>query len=447
MIRTRQTLWIAAVAMVLSIAASACGSKEVEPLAPPPELQAGSAPAQAPATAVAEAAPSTTAAKPVAETAPGPPSQPELFKAVTTAGEVAPESRTGRTGDEELVPELTGITGWINSEPFTLESHRGKVVLVDFWTYTCINCIRTLPYLKEWYEKYTDKGLVILGVHTPEFEFEKIRENVVQYGAEKFELKYAIAQDNDYGTWNAFSNRFWPAKYLVDKDGYVRYTHFGEGKYQETEEKIRELLSESGSSVGQIVINEEPERIIHPEAQTSDRSKGVTRELYAGLSRNLSNLQQMSMGSPPPYIIQEQYYQTAGTDVLYEDLFDHENHFLYLHGLWRNTQESLIHARDTTEFEDYLGVRFYASSVNVVMGPEGEVPIEVRVTIDGASVGSEQAGADITYDDDGNSYVLVDEFRMYRLVKLMEFEGHELKISSNMADLGVYAYTFGAYVN
>ena len=447
MMRPRKTLWIVAVAVVLSVATFACGSKEVEPLVPPPQLQAASVPAQAPATAVAEAAPSTTVAEAVVETAPSPPSQPETLKAVTTPAEVAQDAGTGRTGDEELVAELTGITGWINSEPFTLESQRGKVVLVDFWTYTCINCIRTLPYLKEWHEKYADEGLVILGVHTPEFEFEKIRENVVSEGAEKFGLKYAIAQDNDYGTWRAFNNRFWPAKYLVDKDGYVRYTHFGEGKYQETEEKIRELLSESGSSVGQIVINDEPEPTIHAEARASDRSKGLSRELYAGLSRNFGNLQQMSSGSPPPYIIQEQYYQTAGADVLYEDLLDHENHFLYLHGLWRNTQESLIHARDTTDFEDYLAVMFYAASVNVVMAPEGEAPIEVRVTIDGAPVASEQAGVDVSYDDDGNSYVLVDEARMYRLVKLAEFESHELKISPNMADLGVYAYTFGAYMN
>ena len=159
--------------------------------------------------------------------------------------EEEPAAKTGRTGDEELAPELTGITGWINTEPFTLAEHRGKVVLIDFWTYTCINCIRTMPFLRDWQEKYADQGLVIVGVHAPEFEFEKIKQNVVN-AVEEFGLEYRVAQDNDMATWRAYRNRFWPAKYLIDKDGYIRYTHFGEGAYEETEEKIRELLVEAG---------------------------------------------------------------------------------------------------------------------------------------------------------------------------------------------------------
>ena len=151
----------------------------------------------------------------------------------------------------QAAPEVRRIDGWINSQPLTLDELQGKVVLVDFWTYSCVNCIRTFPYLKDWHEKYTDYGLVIIGVHTPEFEFEKRKENVVE-AARAYGLEYPIAQDNNYATWNAYSNNAWPAKYLVGQHGFIRYHHIGEGAYAETEEKIRELLAETGVSLAGI---------------------------------------------------------------------------------------------------------------------------------------------------------------------------------------------------
>ena len=129
-----------------------------------------------------------------------------------------------------------------------MQGLRGQVVLIDFWTYTCINCIRTLPYIKEWYADYADLGLVVVGVHSPEFQFEKDTDNVIE-AASGFELEYPIAQDNDFATWRAFSNRYWPAKYLIDQHGVVRYRHFGEGAYTQTEQQIRELLKETGISL------------------------------------------------------------------------------------------------------------------------------------------------------------------------------------------------------
>ena len=134
----------------------------------------------------------------------------------------------GEVGD--LAPEFGGIDAWINGKPLTMEELRGRVVLIDFWTYTCINCIRTYPYLKQWHARYADDGLVIIGVHTPEFDFEKIYENVVEATINEA-LAWTMAQDNDYVTWRRYSNRFGPAKYLIDKHGVVRYTHFGEGGY------------------------------------------------------------------------------------------------------------------------------------------------------------------------------------------------------------------------
>ena len=155
----------------------------------------------------------------------------------------SPLKTGGMVGDR--APEFTGILEWINSEPLTMQELRGKVVLVNFWTYTCVNCINTMPYLKDWHAKYADQGLVIVGVHSPEFEFEKPTANVVE-ATVKFGLEYPVAQDNDFATWWSYDNRYWPAEYLVDKDGVIRYRHFGEGAYEETENLIRILLQETG---------------------------------------------------------------------------------------------------------------------------------------------------------------------------------------------------------
>jgi thiol-disulfide isomerase/thioredoxin len=140
-------------------------------------------------------------------------------------------------------PEFTGIEKWLNSEPLTMQQLRGKVVLVDFWTYTCINCINTLPYVKSWHQKYKDQGLVVVGVHTPEFPFERSTDNV-KTAIKRFDIRYPVAQDNRYATWDAYNNRYWPAVYLIDKKGRVAYTHFGEGQYAQTEAAIKALLEQ-----------------------------------------------------------------------------------------------------------------------------------------------------------------------------------------------------------
>ncbi|MGO4809381.1 thioredoxin family protein [Cupriavidus sp. 2MCAB6] len=140
-------------------------------------------------------------------------------------------------------PEFTGISQWLNSPPLSMQALRGKVVLVDFWTYSCVNCINTLPYVKQWYEKYKDRGLVVVGVHTPEYAFEKSTANV-QAALGRLDVRYPVAQDNGYGTWSAFRNEYWPALYLIDADGRIVYQHFGEGSYAETEAVIQKLLAE-----------------------------------------------------------------------------------------------------------------------------------------------------------------------------------------------------------
>ena len=426
---------------LLLVFAVACGSDDDPKGVPQPRVTTGGAP-------VAAAAP--TSSNPTA--AP----QPQVTTAVAPAAAAAPASsnptavaptpaqapvKTARTDDDPLAPELRGTGAWINSEPFALESQRGKVVLIDFWTYTCINCIRTLPYLRSWHDKYAEEGLVILGVHTPEFEFEKVLANV-QDAVDQFEIEYAVVQDNDFGTWRAYRNRFWPAKYLIDKDGYIRYTHFGEGAYEETDAKIRELLAETGSNLSGISSRVEPAPVLDVGIADAGRNEGQTRELYAGLRRNFGALQSETT---PPYVLHPEYYQQPGEDVLYTDAAVHQNHFIYLQGLWRNTEESLVHARQTDDFVDYVAIRFYATTVNGVMAPLNSEAFTVRLTIDDAPLGTDQAGADVTFDESGNSVVLVDEARMYSLVELDAFGGYELKLIASSPEMELFAFTFGAY--
>jgi len=158
------------------------------------------------------------------------------FAAPPPGGDIA-------TGAAQKAPAFANIDQWFNSRPLQLEALRGKVVLVDFWTYTCINCLNHLPYVKAWNEKYKDQGLVVVGVHTPEFAYEKSARNV-QDAIDRLQIKHAVAQDNQYATWRAFDNQYWPAVYLIDKQGKIVYSHFGEGSYGATEKKIQALLAE-----------------------------------------------------------------------------------------------------------------------------------------------------------------------------------------------------------
>jgi len=342
--------------------------------------------------------------------------------------------RIGEVGS--VAQEIQGISGWINSDSFTLESLRGKVVLIDFWTYTCVNCIRTMPFLREWHEKYADEGLVIVGVHSPEFEFEEVRENV-EAAVDEFQIEWPVLQDNEMQTWRAFNNRFWPAKYLIDKEGVIQYTHFGEGSYDETELEIRKLLEEAGASIDVIAANSDPGPMFDEQSSSGGIETGQTRELYAGLERN-SN-------SQLPYIIQVELYQSPpDTPILLEDPGEHLNHFLYLHGMWRNGLEHVQHARVTEDMEDYAALMYYGTSVNVVLGSEGE-PYRVYLTIDDEPIPLADWGQDIQEDDEGRTFILVDQDRMYRLVESNEYGGHEMKLTSNSDEFAIFAFTFGSY--
>ena len=353
-----------------------------------------------------------------------------------------PELELSDPAGAVFVPELRGTDKWINSNPFTLESQKGKVVLIDFWTYTCVNCIRTLPYLRLWHEAYADAGLVILGVHTPEFEFEKVYENVFR-ATQEFGLEYPVVLDNQFETWKAFGNSVWPAKYLLDQDGVIRYTHFGEGKYEETEQAIRRLLSETATDLKEPVTSSIHSSQLDSAARATDVMLSQTRELYAGYLRNYGVL---ASGQIPPYILNTEYYEASDKELLYSDPGDHVNHFLYIQGLWRNEAEYLVHARTTLDHEDYVAVKFYGSSVNAVMDTVSGDAVRVQVTIDNQPVNVSQAGFDIEFDNDGTSYVNVSNGRMYNLINKDEFGSGELRLSSNSSEFSLYAFTFGSYL-
>ncbi|PKB63559.1 MAG: hypothetical protein BZY80_06680 [SAR202 cluster bacterium Io17-Chloro-G2] len=331
-------------------------------------------------------------------------------------------------------PEFQGIHQWLNSPPLTLAELQGKVVLVDFWTYTCVNCIRTFPFIKDWNARYSGDGLVIVGMHSPEFGFEKITENVAS-NARDAGLVHPIAQDNDFATWNAYGNRFWPAKYLIDKDGVIRYTHFGEGKYRETEKKIRELLEESGASVEDVPLGAPLVAAVRSSLASRGSAFGLTRELYGGYLRN--NSQRAG------YVSHSEYYEGPERVVEYLDPGGHKNHKIYLQGLWFNGLEALQHARQSPGFEDYVGIKFSAASVNAVVNPQGNEPFQVRVTLDGRPLTQQEAGMDIEIED-GQSFFTVDEGRLYNLVSLPRLSGHELRLIPRSAGFALFAFTFGS---
>ena len=417
--RRKKLLAAVGVSIVALIVASCSGAEST----PGPTPTPGPTHTPEPPTATATLEPPTATATPEPPTATPTPSQP--------------------TPTPYPAPALAGTGEWINSEPFTLASRQGEVVLVDFWTYTCINCIRTLPWIRDWHEKYADAGLVILGVHTPEFEFEKIADNV-RKASLNYDLNYPIVQDNEFTTWRAFKNRAWPSKYLIDANGAVRYAHIGEGAYDTTERWIRTLLEEAGADLSGIsgeTLAQPPRDV---SASSSSARNQVTRELYAGTHRNYGAVNSQRN---PPYVRHVEYYEERNVVMSYEDPGDHANQYIYLQGAWLNEAESLTHGRATENYEDYLGIRFFATSVNTVMSPgEAGEPYDVRVFYDDRPLTADEAGADVQWDAEGNSFVPVDEARMYGIVKIDEVGEHELRLSSNADNFSVFAYTFGTFL-
>lgn len=318
---------------------------------------------------------------------------------------------------EAVAPSLDGAVEWLNSSPLTTEALRGKVVLIDFWTYSCINCIRTVPYVRAWAEKYRDQGLVVIGVHAPEFAFEKKIDNV-RKAVGDFKINYPVAIDNDYRIWRAFENSYWPAHYLIDAKGQLRYHHFGEGNYPQTERAIQDLLREAGSDMGASAP-------VAPETKGAelgaDLSNIRSSETYIGYQRaaNFASNESLSADAARTYTIAEPSLNEWG-----------------LSGTWT------VGAEQATLAEPGGGIasRFSARDLHLVLGPTaGGKPVRFQVTIDGKAPGSDH-GADI--DADGNGTVTAT--RLYQLVR-QSGDVSARTFNIRFLDPGVqaYAFTFG----
>jgi thiol-disulfide isomerase/thioredoxin len=317
-------------------------------------------------------------------------------------------------------PDLVGGY-WVNSDPVSIESLRGKAALIDFWDYTCINCIHTLPYVTEWHRRYGDKGLAVVGVHAPEFSFAKELDGVKR-AIEEFGIEYPVVMDNGYSIWQAYANRYWPAKYMVDKDGYIRAYHFGEGAYRETEEMLQALIREIDPSV-ELPQLMDPVRASDAPGTVCYR---VTPELYLGYQRG-------SIGNPTGY--------APNASAAYKNPGAHAEGFVYLDGEWRADEEHVMKPYGS-ESESSVTIRYMSKEVNLVMNPLLGKTCRAYLSQDGAPLAGEDAGEDMRFDEEGQAYVEVDRPRMYRLINNREIGGHELTLSTSSPGLALYAFTF-----
>ncbi len=295
-------------------------------------------------------------------------------------------------------PDFSGITKWLLSDPLTIDGLKGKVVLVDFWTYTCINCIRTLPHVTHWYDTYNNQGLVVVGVHSPEFEVEKKTENVLQ-AMKQYNIHYPVAQDNNFITWNAYQNQYWPAEYLIDKEGYVRATHFGEGNYDETEANIVALLQEMNSS-----ITKKDDAV--PDQTPSSRN--ISPETYLGLSRRANF-------------------------VANRDISKLSTNQWTISGVW-HTNDQYIQSSSSDASITY---HFQSNKVYLVLDP-GQATKHASLLLDGRPIGG-SGGADVD-----NGRLVIDKARLYELVNLGgTVSNHVLEIKFDEPGVAAFAFTFG----
>ena len=316
--------------------------------------------------------------------------------------------------DEGHLASFDGATGWLNSEPLTPDGLRGRVVLVDFWTYTCVNWLRTLPYLRAWADKYGEQGLTIVGVHTPEFGFERDVDNITSQ-ARALRVHYPIAIDSQYGVWGAFANHFWPAVYLADADGRIRFHHFGEGEYAMTEMVIQQLLMDAGAhDVDQDLVMVEPEGL----EVAADWRTLQSPETYVGYG------QSSGFASEPDAAFDQPHSYSLPPMRLNQ---------WALAGTWTVAR----HAGVLNEPNGRIAFRFHARDVNLVMGPASRGrSVAFKVFLDG-----QPAGAASGVDVDASGGGTVDAQRTYQLIRQSGPISERL-VEIEFLDAGVEAYCF-----
>jgi len=343
------------------------------------------------------------------------------------------------TLDPKLIRMPEFATGmWLNIDhPLAKEELRGQVVLIDFWDYTCINCVRTLPYVTAWQERYADKGLTVIGVHSPEFKFAQHRAQI-EAAIEEYGIRYPVLLDNDYQTWSRFAVKAWPTKILVDCDGYIRYWRQGEGYYAQTERALQALLRERDPNA------QLPD--VMPPLRGEDAPGAVcyrpTPELFAGYERgSLGNRQGYAAGNPVVYDLPPKR--------------DRRETNFYADGIWRAHPESFAFAGQDG---GRIVLPYRAVSVNAVVSPSSD-PVEVILNLrppdvlplievrqDGYVLTPDNAGTDIEYDDGGVSTINVERPRLFELVRNHEFESHELELIFRANGLALYSFTFTSCV-
>jgi cytochrome c biogenesis protein CcdA/thiol-disulfide isomerase/thioredoxin len=329
------------------------------------------------------------------------------------SGEPA-DSQEANLAVEGGFPSLSGATEWLNSPPLTPETLKGKVVVIDFWTYSCINCLRSIPYVRAWAKKYKDHGLVVIGVHTPEFAFERNVGNV-RSAVSSLKIGYPVAVDNEYKIWRAFDNEYWPAHYFIDAQGHTRYHHFGEGKYDESERVIQRLLAEAGN--GNV-----PSGVVDVSASGAEAAPSAnddqSPETYLGYNRADNFV------SPGGIVEDESHVYAAATPRLNQ---------WSLSGDWTITGESAA----LNDKDGSITYRFHARDLHLVLGPAADgKPIRFRVIIDGKAPGADH-GTDT--DADGNG--VVDGQRLYQLVR-QSSTITDRTFEIEFLDPGVHAYAF-----
>lgn len=322
---------------------------------------------------------------------------------------------------EGQLPALDGATGWLNSPPLTGEQLRGKVVLVDFWTYSCINCLRAMPYVHEWERRYRDHGLVVLGVHTPEFAFERNPRNVMR-AVEQLKVGYPVALDNEYRIWRAFENRYWPAHYFIDAEGRIRAHQFGEGNYAHSEQVIRRLLQEAGQRDLPPPVDPEAAGLQGVELQADMRNLR-SPETYLGYARaeHFASAGGLRHDQAADYLL-------PATPALND---------WGLQGRWQVSRE----AAELQQPGGRIAFRFHARDLHLVLAPAEEGQrVRFRVLMDGRPLQHADAGGDVAADGTG----VVDEHRLYQLVRQRDSIGeHLFEIEFLDAGVQAYAFTFG----
>jgi cytochrome c biogenesis protein CcdA/thiol-disulfide isomerase/thioredoxin len=335
--------------------------------------------------------------------------------AMMTKGKSADQS--GDLPIEGALPPLVGATEWLNSAPLTREGLKGKVVLIDFWTYSCINCLRAIPYVRAWADKYKDQGLVVIGVHAPEFAFEKSIKNVRAAVAD-LKIDYPVAIDNDYAIWRAFGNQYWPAHYFIDAEGRIRHHHFGEGDYDESEHAIQQLLAEAGKtdvSANLVTVNASGAEA------APDMNNVGSPETYVGYDRAENFI------SPGGAVEDSRHVYSAATPRLNE---------WALAGDWTVGKEDAV----LNEPGGSIVYRFHARDLHLVLGPgpDGK-PVRFRVTIDGAAPGDSH-GTDVDAEGEG----AVTAQRLYQLIRQKgKISDHTFEIRFLDPGVQAYAFTFG----